>query len=103
MGLAAKKISGPPQKKIHLKKGDLLFKEGDGSRSMFFLKSGIIRIFKKKGDSDIEIEMIHSGQVLGELAFLDGNPRSASGEAMSPCELIEISGETFTQTLKIMP
>lgn len=87
----------------HLKKGDLLFSEGDHSRAMYFVKSGMIRIFKKKGESQIEIDTIRAGQILGELAFLDGNPRSASGEALTTCELIEISGDTFTQTIQKIP
>jgi len=86
-----------------LKKGELLFSEGEGSRSMYFLKTGMIRIFKKKGDAYIEIDTIRAGQVLGELAFLDGNPRSASGEALTDCELMEISGPIFQQVLTSMP
>lgn len=86
-----------------LKKGDLLFNEGETSRAMYLLKSGIIRIFKKKGDSDIELDTARSGQILGELAFLDGNPRSASGEALTDCSLIEISGPAFYATLSNMP
>jgi len=50
------------------------------------VKTGMIRLFKKKGDSQIELDTIHSGQVVGELAFLDGNPRSASGEALTDCD-----------------
>lgn len=88
---------------LKLKKGQLLFSEGDTSRAMYLLKSGMIRIFKKKGDSSIEIDTIHSGQVLGELAFLDGNPRSASGEALTDCELAEISGPTFQAVISRMP
>jgi CRP-like cAMP-binding protein len=86
-----------------LKKGEVLFNEGENSRAMYFIKSGMIRIFKKKGDSNIEIDTIRAGQVLGELAFLDGNPRSASGEALTECELTEISGPTFQETLLRMP
>lgn len=63
----------------------------------------MIRIFKKKGDARIELDTIHSGQVLGELSFFDGNPRSASGEALTDCELVEISGPTFQALLKNMP
>lgn len=86
-----------------LKKGEILFYEGETSRSMYFIKNGIIRIFKKKGDAAIEIGTVHSGEVIGELAFLDGNPRSASGEALSSCELVEISGPVFAQTLARTP
>ena len=86
-----------------LKKGELLFGEGENSRSMYFIKNGMIRIFKKKGNSQIEIDTIHSGQILGELAFLDGQPRSASGEALVNCQLVEINAETFSQTMKVVP
>lgn len=86
-----------------LKKGMLVFSEGENSRAMYFIKSGIVRIFKKKGNAQIEIDTVHSGQILGELAFLDGNPRSASGEALTECELVEISGPTFTGVIQTMP
>ena len=70
---------------------------------MYLIKSGMVRIYKKKGDSDIEIDTVHSGQILGELAFLDGNPRSASGEALTDCHLVEISGPTFQAVLGKLP
>jgi CRP-like cAMP-binding protein len=93
--------AGPIPRK--LKKGEILFNEGDSSRAMYLIKSGIIRIYKKKGDSFIELDTVHSGQILGELAFLDGNPRSASGEALVDCEIVEISGPTFQQVLTHLP
>ncbi|MDR3607353.1 MAG: cyclic nucleotide-binding domain-containing protein [Oligoflexia bacterium] len=86
-----------------LRKGELIFSEGEKSRSMYFLKSGMIRIFKRKGNTQIELDTIHSGQVLGELAFLDGNPRSASGEALVDCDLVEISVHSFQQELSRTP
>lgn len=86
-----------------LKKGRLLFKEGDKSRAMYLIKSGAIRLFTKKGNTTIEIDTIRAGQILGELAFLDGNPRSLSGEAIQDCELIEISGATFLNVLTKAP
>jgi CRP/FNR family cyclic AMP-dependent transcriptional regulator len=88
---------------LRLKRGQFLFREGESAGAMYLLKSGNIRIFKKKGDSDIEIETIRSGQILGELAFLDGNPRSASGEALTDCDLVEISGPSFQQVLDKIP
>lgn len=70
---------------------------------MYFVKSGMIRLYKKKGDSQIELDTVHTGQVLGELAFLDGNPRSASAEVLTDCELVEVSGPAFQQVLTKMP
>lgn len=99
---AAPQASAHPTQRI-VKKGELLFSEGDTSRAMYLVRSGVIRIFKKKGDTPIEIDTIHSGQIVGELAFLDGNPRSASAEALSECELTEISGPSFQAVLERMP
>jgi len=70
---------------------------------MFIIQKGMVRIFKKKGDGDIELDVIRTGQIFGELAFLDGNPRSASAEAMTDVVLNEISGPTFEKTLMSMP
>jgi CRP/FNR family transcriptional regulator, cyclic AMP receptor protein len=94
---------GPGPQARHLKRGDLLFAEGENSRAMFLIKSGMLRIFKKKGDANIEIDTLHSGQIVGELAFLDGLPRSASGEALTDTEVIEISGPTFQEVLNKSP
>lgn len=91
-----------PQTKF-FKKGARIFEEGEHSRAMYLIRSGMVRIFKKKGESFVEIDSIHSGQIVGELAFLDGNARSASGEALTDCELTEISGPVFEQTLSNLP
>jgi CRP/FNR family transcriptional regulator, cyclic AMP receptor protein len=108
--LASTQMSQPPLQAVptgpqvrRLKKGELLFAEGENSRAMYLLKTGMIRLYKRKGDAHIELDTVHTGQVLGELAFLDGNPRSASGEALTDCELIEISGPTFQQVLVKLP
>jgi len=86
-----------------LQKGDLLFKEGDSSNAMYLIRSGMIRIFKKKGDSQIEIDTLRSGQIVGEMAFLDGNPRSAGAEALMDSELVEISKSIYDSTMVQVP
>jgi len=88
---------------VRLRKGQMLFREGENAGAMYLVRQGTIRVFKKKGDSDIEIESIRSGQIIGELAFLDGNPRSASAETLTECELVEISGPSFQQVLDKVP
>jgi CRP-like cAMP-binding protein len=100
---AATAAAKPAPQTISLAKGDMLFNEGDTSRSMYFLKSGMIRIFKRKGDAQIELDTIHAGTLLGELAFLDGNPRSASGEALVDSQVVEISGAMFASVLGGLP
>lgn len=88
---------------IQLKAKEALFEEGDQSKNMYFLKNGQVRIFKRKGEGSIEIETIRSGQIIGELAFLDGQARSASAEALTTCDLIEISRDALDSAFKTAP
>ena len=87
----------------HLKKGDILVKEGESSNNMFWLQSGTMRLFKKKGNGFIELGIVHSGEVIGEMSFLDNQPRSASIEALQGCEVIEIPRGNFEEFLGTQP
>ncbi len=86
-----------------LKRGEILFSEGEASKSMYFIQRGSLRLYKKKGNSPIELGMIQSGEVVGEMGFLDGGPRSASAEALSETDLVEITGDKMQEQLKILP
>jgi len=100
---AKRKAAAPPPKVLNLQKGDILFKEGDRSRAMYILQEGSLRLFKKKGAGCIELAVIHHGEVIGEMAFFDGEPRSASAEALAPCKLLVISFEQMSLSLTRLP
>ncbi|NUM88893.1 MAG: cyclic nucleotide-binding domain-containing protein [Bdellovibrionales bacterium] len=87
----------------HMKKGDVLVKEGDSSNSMYWVQSGTLRLYKKKGSGFIELGVVHSGEVVGELSFLDNQPRSASVEALQPCDIIEIPRGKFEEFINTQP
>lgn len=103
MGAPLQAVKPPQNQTLRLRPGELLFAEGDKSSSMYLLKSGSIRLFIKKGDSNVELAVIKPGEILGELAFLDGNPRSVSGEALVDSELVEISVPLFKEVLQHTP
>ena len=87
----------------HLKKGDLLMKEGDTSNSMYWVQSGTLRLYKKKGQGFIELGVVHSGEVVGEMSFLDNQPRSASVEGLQPCDIVEIPRGKFDEFINSQP
>lgn len=93
----------PPPIPRKIKKGELLFNEGDVSKSMYFVQGGSLRLFKKKGSASIELGLIHKGEVIGEMGFLDGGPRSASAEAMGEVDLMEITNSNLVEQLKVLP
>ena len=62
---------------VRAKKGAIVFKEGANERSLGIIVKGSIDIFK--GES--KIGTMKSSQTFGEMALIDGEPRSATGIA----------------------
>ncbi|RZA04634.1 MAG: cyclic nucleotide-binding domain-containing protein [Proteobacteria bacterium] len=87
----------------HLKKGEILVKEGETSNSMYWVQSGTLRLYKKKAPGFIELGVVHSGEVVGEMSFLDNAPRSASVEALQPCDIVEIPRGKFEEFINAQP
>lgn len=83
--------------------GTLIFKDGDRGDEMFIIKSGRVRIFKKIVDADKTFAVLGPGEFFGEMAIIEGKPRSASAEAVEDCRLLVISSETFDTMLRSNP
>lgn len=92
-----------------VKTNTLLFREGDPSECMYVVKTGKLSVYKQKGSSEIELAVIGPGQMIGEMAFFDQKPRSASVKALQDSEVIELPFKplmaqyaTFPEWLKSM-
>ncbi len=87
-----------------LKTGEILFNDGDPADSLFIIQKGQIRLFKPKGKGFIEIGVLRSGEVIGEMAFFDedgsGKKRSCSASAITGVEIVEISFLAFGKTMQ---
>lgn len=61
------------------KADEILFNEGDRAREMFILLAGNVSIFKRLSNAREEcLATLAPGALVGELALIDGQPRSAS-------------------------
>ena len=85
------------------KRGSLMFIEGESSTEMFIVRSGTIRILKQEGESTVELAVLGPGSVIGELALLDHQPRSATAQVIEDTLVTVIDEELFTRTLKKIP
>lgn len=88
---------------LKLKKDDYLIREGEQSTQMFYLQSGTVGVFKVKGNIEQQIGSIYSGEIVGEMSFLDKEPRSASVKALSDCTLTVIPSDKFEKVMSSMP
>lgn len=71
--------------------GEVLFKTGDAAKNMYAVLSGKLNI----GSSDMSYEEVSAGGIVGEMALIDHEPRSATVTAMTDCTLAEIDEKRF--------
>lgn len=84
-----------------LKAKEILFKENDPAESLYIIQRGQIRLFRPKGRGYVELAILRSGEVIGEMAYFDEKQRrrSASAEALVSTDVIEISFKAFSKTM----
>lgn len=90
-------------KAISLAPNEILLREGEHSHNMFWVQSGQLVVTKKRGIEDVVLQHIHAGELVGEISFLDSQPRSATVQAVTDVELIEIPQETFDSLFQNQP
>jgi CRP-like cAMP-binding protein len=88
---------------IKLAANEYLMHEGEESMEMYYVQSGNLAVFKKKGDHLQQIGTIMAGELVGEMSFLDGHPRSATVKAISDSELVIVPHAKFTQMIDAHP
>ena len=98
------RVSTPSgQESIKLLAGDFLLHEGDESSEMYYVQSGTLAVLKRKGDTLNQIGTIISGELVGEMSFLDKSPRCASVKAMSDTTVLIIPNDALDATLHALP
>jgi len=92
---AIKKILSQ-SKKVHLKKNDCLFKQGDFSTDLYVLICGKLVVTVKPDRNPIKfIREILPGDTAGELGAISHEPRSATIKALEKSILLRITYENF--------
>ncbi|MBD3422426.1 MAG: cyclic nucleotide-binding domain-containing protein [Chitinivibrionales bacterium] len=85
------------------KAGTCLFHENDHSRELYIIQSGVVRIYRKIGAQTVDLAKLTKGAVLGEMALIDGKPRSASATALEECTVFIISADAFMKKMQGVP
>lgn len=90
--------------KRNYSKGQLVFYQGDPAGSLFVMVEGLVKVFVTSEDGDeMVLVTLQPLDVFGELALLDGGPRSASAEAVEPTALLELQRAPFLEALHQTP
>ncbi len=92
------------RKVFHLKKGDLLFKEGDEVKGMFFIHSGLVKVHKRwDEEKEMILRFANKGAIVGHRGLGSDTVYPVSGSALASTEVCFIDMDFFTATLKVNP
>ena len=86
-----------------VRKDELVFDEDSKGDSMYVIKSGAVKILKKVKNQENTIAMLNPGEFFGEMALLDGLPRSAAVKATSDSEVFMVSLDGYQKLRKEKP
>jgi HEAT repeat protein len=81
---------------VQVSADETIFQKGEIGKSLFVIASGRVRVH----DGDQTLEYLTDGQVFGEMALLDPEPRSASITATEHTQLLRLDQEPFYELLE---
>ena len=84
-------LLGSDTEVVTLAPGEALFNKGEPGHLMYVVKSGYLQIL----DGNYVYETVSVGGIVGEMAIVDGSPRSATVRAIQPSTVIPIDERRF--------
>jgi CRP-like cAMP-binding protein len=86
------------------RRGEVIFHLGDPGDALFIIVSGEVKISLPSEDGDEAILVrLARGDVFGELALLDGAPRSATATALTAVETVVLPRDRFRELIANEP
>ncbi len=86
------------------KRNEIIFHQGDDSHVLYVIMKGKVRIFSMSpSGNETSIRIFSAYDMIGELAAIDGQPRSATAQAVEDCTLLEMEHTRFLRCTREMP
>jgi CRP/FNR family transcriptional regulator, cyclic AMP receptor protein len=89
---------------VRYRAGSEIFAKGSPGSSLMAVLKGTVRISSpSETGREITLNLIHPGEIFGEIGLLDGRDRSADAIAMNDCELLVLNRRDFMPFLQRRP
>ena len=98
------RVIAPYLARHEIRAGDLLIKQGDADRSMYFIAQGSMQVFVTGGPpGSNKVAILRAGSVVGEPGLFGDTPRMANVEAMTPCVVWALRGPRMEELAQRSP
>jgi CRP-like cAMP-binding protein len=85
------------------KPGEIIIQEGEMDRDLYVLNDGVVEISTREEDGAVVLNKIEPPQIIGELSFLTGLPRTATARAKTDTEVYIFKYENLENQIAEMP
>ena len=84
--------------------GEVILKKGENPRAAYLIQAGSVKIVVGEGEGEGEettvVETLVAGDLVGEMALVDAQPRSATAQAKQPTTVIVITAIEFAKRME---
>jgi CRP/FNR family cyclic AMP-dependent transcriptional regulator len=104
--LDAETLRGLSERSIsrRYRRGQLIVGQGDPGDCLFVIASGLVKVTVSSPDGEeMVLITLSEGETFGELALVDGGPRSASVEALEPTDVLILFRKAFFELIVERP
>jgi CRP-like cAMP-binding protein len=85
-------------------RGETIFHQGSIGSALYIIVAGQVRIYTiSAAGQELTLAIFRAGDFFGELALLDGQPRSASAKALDPTTTLTLHRAAFLHTINACP
>ncbi len=85
------------------KPGEIIIQEGEMGRDLYVLNDGVVEISTKEDNGSFILNQIEPPQILGELSFLTGLPRTATAKAKTNAKVYIFKYENLEGQIEELP
>jgi len=83
--------------------GQIIFERNDPGDSMYYVRSGLVRIELGPADAPVSLGEVGPGGTFGELGMLDREVRSARARAVEATEAVRVTADSYERYLQDRP
>lgn len=80
--------------------GEYLFRTGDPPLCAYLIQSGIVDVVVNKDGEDTVVGSLEAGQLVGEMALIDNQVRSAAARAQTATTCVLVSKEELKKRIE---
>ena len=104
LGADDQAVCAAKMRELRFEKGQILFGQGDDGTRLYLMAKGQVRLaIASKSQRGLSFQIAVAGDLIGEIAVLDGGPRSATATALTPVTAYALERSVFQELWSARP